>query len=162
MLDMRIYSRRARRIQGNFFGQWADFSSASCPPALVGVYTTPIKAGGEATDDNQNSAWIEFPSEDDAIFDRVVLTEGWNRNHLFAIQHPKSQGVRSIVPLAPFLEPVTECRRINTAIMGGRANQLFETGAVGGVSRRRFVAARRQNATNRRQESPPTTKTDRP
>jgi hypothetical protein len=42
------------------------------------------------------------------------------------------------------------------------ANQFFNLGIVGGDSSRRFVAARRQNATNRRQESPPTAKADRP
>ena len=44
----------------------------------------------------------------------------------------------------------------------GRANQFVKMRTVGGVSRRRFVAARRRNAANRRQESPPTVKTDRP
>jgi transposase len=43
-----------------------------------------------------------------------------------------------------------------------RTDQFFKMGTVGGDSWRRFVAARRQNAANRRREATPTTKTDRP
>ena len=118
--------------------------------------------------------WLDTATVDLAVA-RQLAASGFHAHACFSAQQcaekaakamwfatggdPWGHSIQALIDEFPMKDSFDDVKMLREK---ARANQLLKMRTVGGVSRRRFVAVRRQNATNRRQESPPTTKTDRP